>query len=90
MSFETFNWVGSAMLMVASIPQAYMSFKQGHSDGVSRMMLWLWFFGMMSCLVFFASISIWPTVTNYIFNLFVAGTILRYSYFPLEKKSSFS
>lgn len=87
MSFETFNIIGSAMLLICSVPQAVKSIKDGHSNGLSRLMLWLWLGGMAFCLVFFISAQIWPTVINYAFNLFVAGTITWYSYFPRKATS---
>lgn len=82
MSFELFNWIGSALLLICSVPQAYKSVKNGHSQGLSRLMLWLWMLGMAFCLVFFVYAQIWATILNYSFNLMVAGTITWYSYFP--------
>jgi uncharacterized protein with PQ loop repeat len=88
MQFEVFNAIGSALLLVCSVPQAIKSVRDGHSNGLSRLMLWLWLLGMSFCLVFFVRAEIWPTVINYAFNLFVASTITWYSYFPRRRQSS--
>lgn len=87
MQFETFNVIGSTLLLICSVPQAVKSVRDGHSEGLSRLMLWLWLMGMAFCLVFFAHAEIWPTVINYGFNLFVASTITWYSYFPRKATS---
>jgi uncharacterized protein with PQ loop repeat len=79
---DIFLWLGSAALMVCSVPQCIQSVRQGHSRGLNRLMLWLWVFGMGCCLVFFIDAAVWPMVMNYAFNMFVSGTITWYSYFP--------
>jgi uncharacterized protein with PQ loop repeat len=84
MIYETFNWIGAFLLLICSVPQAYQSWKQGHSKGLSPLMLWFWLTGMASCLVFFLHAQIWPTTISYGFNLLVAGTITWFYYFPRE------
>lgn len=87
MTADDFLWIGSAALLVCSVPQAIQSIRDGHSRGLNRLMLWLWLIGMASSLVFFVDREIWPSVINYTFNLFVAGAITWYSYFPRKATS---
>ena len=80
--FEIAGWIGSFFLLVCSVPQALKSWRQGHSRGLSPIMLWLWLFGMMFSLAYFLNLKAWPAVMNYTFNLFVCGVIILYYHFP--------
>lgn len=82
MSVEIFNVIGNALLLICSVPQALKSIVSGNSDGISKLMLWMWFAGMLLCLVFFTHAQMWPNVINYGFNLGVCSVIIRYAYFP--------
>ena len=82
LSAAVFGWVGSALLLVCSSPQAYQSWKQGHSRGLSPYMLWMWISGMLIQGVYFAAIGAWPAVISHSFNIVVASTITSYYYFP--------
>lgn len=42
---EILGFLGSFFLGVHSIPQAWKSFKDGHSDGLSHGLVWLWVLG---------------------------------------------
>jgi uncharacterized protein with PQ loop repeat len=79
---ELAGWIGAALLTVCSVPQAYKSWKEGHSSGVSPYMLWLWLIGMIFTLVYFCQIQAIPAIVNYCFNIIVAGIIIRYYHFP--------
>lgn len=82
MSAEVAAWLGQSLLLVCSLPQAIMSYRNGHSIGLSRLMLWCWFFGMVFSVIYFVATLQLPAIINYAFNLFVASVIIWYSYFP--------
>ncbi|MBT9137523.1 MAG: hypothetical protein DDT31_00054 [Syntrophomonadaceae bacterium] len=83
---EAFGWIGSLLLLTCSIPQAYMSVKEGHSRGLSPYMLWLWIFGMIFMLCYLVPIQATPAIISNTVNLFVAGTITWYYHFPQPRK----
>jgi uncharacterized protein with PQ loop repeat len=75
--------VGMLCFAICSIPQAYKSFKDGNSSGISHAFLWLWISGEVLTLlyVFLTSCDI-ILVLNYIFNLLFLGIITMYKFFP--------
>lgn len=79
---DTMGWIGSVALLICSLPQAVKSVKQGHSEGLSPLMLWLWLIGMVAMLIYFIPLQLWPPVISYAFNLFVASVIIWFYYFP--------
>jgi len=76
------GWIGSALLLICSIPQAWRSVKHGHSRGLSILTQWLWMGGMLFMLIYLVPRGIWPVVISHLVNIFVAGTIIWYYYFP--------
>jgi uncharacterized protein with PQ loop repeat len=86
MTAEVFGWAGSFLLSVASIPQAIQSYKQGHSEGLSTAMIWLWGAGMMSAMIYVTSKTDLPLMFNYGFNLVtVWATIAWFKHFPRSR-----
>lgn len=80
---EIFGWAGSFLLSTCSIPQAIQSWKQGHSEGLSVWMIWLWGAGMASAFIYVAGKSDLPLMFNYGFNLVtVWAVIVWFKYFP--------
>ena len=84
---EAFGWIGQMMLLVCSLPQAYMSWKNGHSNGLSRLMIWLWGGGMFFSVFYFIAEAKTPAIINYTFNLAVWGVIAWYHHFPRKTTS---
>jgi len=79
---EILGWIGSVLFAVAAIPQAWKSYKDGNSDGLSTLFLWLWFWGEIFVLIYTIPKLLWPLLFNYIFNILLLFVILRYKYFP--------
>ncbi len=80
---EMFGWAGSLLLSVCSIPQAVLSWKQGHSDGISPYMIWLWGAGMFATLLYVISKHDLPLIINYSFNLVAVWSVIAwYKHFP--------
>lgn len=73
------GWIGNLLLAVCGIPEAYLSYKRGHSRGISFSFLMLWFTGELFTLVYILNdIQSVPLVLNYAVNITAISTILRY------------
>jgi uncharacterized protein with PQ loop repeat len=80
---ETIGWISAACFALCGLPQAIKSYKDGNSDGIAALMLWLWTIGEV--------LAIWyvlgkhgmdlPLLTNYVVNLIFLTIILRYKYY---------
>jgi uncharacterized protein with PQ loop repeat len=81
---EFFGWFGGFLLAFCGTPQAWKSYKDGHSEGLSWTFLWMWFWGESLVLVYVAPQYLWPLILNYLFNIFLAGVILWYKFYPRQ------
>lgn len=82
MSYELVGWVGGLMLAVCAIPQAFLSYKQGHSNGLAIGMLVAWLLGEVFTLVYVAPKLDWPLIVNYSANIVCLVIICWYRAFP--------
>lgn len=79
--------IGSICLVISGVPQLYTCYKNGHADGVSVLMLFLWITGM-TCLLFYILFNHPEDIlllANYSINIIVILGILRYKFFPNKK-----
>jgi len=76
--------IATLLLISSSIPQVWMCYRNGHANGISAGMLWLWFSGMLL-------MGIYVTMTrggdlvlfsNYGINICMILIILKFKYFP--------
>lgn len=81
-------WLGQMLLLVCSLPQAFKSYRDGHSAGLSVYMIWLWGLGMFFSFFYFLMTAQVPATINYGFNIFVWAIIAKYYHFP--RKADFS
>jgi uncharacterized protein with PQ loop repeat len=79
---EITAWIGNLLLAVCAVPQAWASFRQGHSDGISSGMLWLWGIGTMLALPLQVDKGIAQAVMNYNVNLFLISVIVYFKLYP--------
>lgn len=79
---EILGWLGSICLAVCAIPQAWMSFKDKHSEGISWAFLLLWAFGEVFALAYVYDKLDLPLLLNYATNILVLGVILYYKIKP--------
>lgn len=79
---EFMGYVGSICLALCGIPQAITCYKQGHSEGIAPMFLWLWVLGEVFAAGYIIATQNWPLIVNYAVNTVVVGIILKYKYFP--------
>lgn len=70
--------------MVCAFPQAYKSYKDGITIGISDSFLVLWFLGELGFIGYTLSkFGVdWPLLLNYLGNLIALLIIMRYRYFP--------
>ena len=77
------SWLGSICFALCGIPQAWQSYKQGHSNGLSYLFLGLWFMGEALTIVYVASeIGSVPLLVNYGCNFVCLVIVIRYRMFP--------
>ena len=71
-------WFGSFMLAICAVPQAYKSYVDKHSNGVSWYFLLLWLFGEVFLLVYVINKLDIPLIINYLSNIIIVMVILYY------------
>ena len=75
---EIIGWIGSICFSLCALPQAVASFKQGHSDGISKIFLALWLTGEICMLWYTWRFGNLPITLNYLANLACLLVIIRY------------
>jgi uncharacterized protein with PQ loop repeat len=83
--FEIFGWLGSICLAICGIPQAWQSFKDKHSHGISWGFVLLWAFGEIFALAYVYDKLDLPLLLNYTTNILILGVIL---YFKINPKNT--
>lgn len=81
---ELLGWLGAFFFSICAAPQAFKAFKDGHSQGISLLFLFLWFCGEF-CMIFYTLLALnadAPLLVNYIFNLLCLFVILKYKVSP--------
>jgi uncharacterized protein with PQ loop repeat len=83
---EIIGWIGATAFTFCAVPQAYKSFKDGHSDGLSLYYLLLWLIGEIFTIIYVVPQGKLPLTMNYIGNLIVLIVILKYKFYPRKRK----
>lgn len=84
---EILGWVSQILFGICAIPQAYMSFRQGHSRGLSHALLWCWFFGEgLSIIYGYIKDIPLPIMCNYLLNFTCLCVIMKFRYFERRYK----
>jgi hypothetical protein len=83
--FEIMGWLGSICLAVCGIPQAWQSYKDKNSDGISWGFVILWAFGEVFALAYVYDKLDLPLLLNYATNILILGVILYYKVKPQNK-----
>ena len=84
--FELVGWIGAICLAVCCLPQAWLSFKQKHSNGVSNWLIILWGLGEVLTLIYVWPTGQMPLIYNYAANIVLLAVIAYYKIFPGESK----
>lgn len=79
---EVIGWIGSVAFTFCAVPQAYKSFVDGHSKGLSTYYLLLWLMGEIFTIIYVIPQGKLLLIVNYIGNLLVLLVILKYKFFP--------
>ena len=87
---EIVGWLGAVLLAVCGAPQAFKSFREGHSRGVSPSFLALWLGGEL-CFLYstIAKLGVvsW-LVFNYLGNIAFVLVIIYFAIFPKSDASA--
>jgi len=73
-----FGWLASVCFSLCSVPQAWESFKNGHSNGISWGFLLLWLIGEICAIIYVLPRRDMPLLINYIVNAFFISVIIFY------------
>ena len=80
---DTIGLLGVLFFAACAVPQAILSYRQGHSEGLSVVFLLLWTFGEIFTLIYvFAKLQDLLLMINYAGNLVLLSIIWRYKLFP--------
>lgn len=80
--FEILGWLGSICLAICGLPQAWQSFKDKHSHGISWGFVLLWSFGEIFALAYVYDKLDLPLLLNYATNILILAVILFYKINP--------
>lgn len=84
---EVIGWLGAVCFALCGAPQAWLSWKQGHSEGISWGLLGLWFIGEVCTLVYVIPKGHLPLLFNYLGNLIFVSLIIRYKIWPRRRRA---
>ena len=79
---DLFGWISTLAFSICTIPQAYKSFKEGHSDGLSTSLLVLWTTGEVTGTVYGILLNEWPLIISYGLNVLFVCVLTWYKFFP--------
>lgn len=82
---ETIGWIGAGAFAISSVPQAYKSYREGHSTGVSWGLLVLSQLGEICGMVYGFYHSLYPFVANYVLNFIMLNVIIYFKVRPRGK-----
>jgi len=72
------GYIGAICLAVCGAPQAYKSYKDKHSDGISTGFLVLWTVGEVLTFLYILPKMDIPLLLNYVSNILFLSVIWRY------------
>jgi uncharacterized protein with PQ loop repeat len=77
---EIIGWTGAIAFMLSAAPQAHLSWKQGHSRGISEWLLTLWMVGEILSIIYVLGKHglDMPLLSNYIVNIVFISIIIKY------------
>lgn len=76
--YELIGYLGSIALACCGAPQAYKSYKDKNSDGISKGFLGLWTSGEVLTLIYIIPKADIPLLINYSLNLIFLSVIIYY------------
>lgn len=86
---ELVGWGGSILFSLCAVPQAFASWKNKNSNGLTWSFLLMWFFGEFLTIIYVSQKDdVAPLLTNYYFNISLLLIIIWYRAFPSSKVPS--
>lgn len=82
---ELFGWIGAVCFAICAFPQAYKSYLDGHSNGISWGLLSLWMVGEISMVIYILPKLDLPLLLNYTGNIIFVSIIIKYKIRPRIK-----
>ena len=79
---EIFGWLGGIAFAVCAIPQAFQSWKDGHTQGLNWGFLGIWTVGEVCMTIYILPKGDLPLIINYLGNGICLGIMLWYKLFP--------
>ena len=76
------GWLGSICLAICGVPQAWTSYKDKHSHGISWAFLLLWGFGELFALLYVYDKLDLPLLMNYSINILILSIIFYFKFRP--------
>ena len=86
--FEVLGWLGSICLAICGLPQAWQSYKDKNSEGISWGFILLWAFGEVFALAYVYDKLDLPLLLNYATNILILAVILYYKINPSKDSPS--
>lgn len=84
---EIIGWIGSTLFALCAIPQAWQSWKNKNSNGLTWSFLLMWLFGEILTVIYVSQKDdVLPLLVNYYFNLVLLLIIIWYRAFPQNKE----
>ena len=77
---ETIGWIGSIFLALCAVPLAWQSYKQKHSNGVSKLFLTMWMVGELLTFAYVLPKQDYPLILNYGLNIACLVIVIRYKF----------
>lgn len=83
---QSLGWTGHILFAISALPQAWLSYKQGHSQGISWGLLYMWFGGEAIAIIYglYENVPM-PLMVNYLVNFSCLLVIIRYRKFPRQE-----
>lgn len=76
---DIIGWIGAICFSVCAAPQAYKSYKEKSSEGISILFLGLWYVGELFTLMYVSlTTAQLPLIVNYVFNIICILIIIYY------------
>jgi uncharacterized protein with PQ loop repeat len=75
---ELIGWLGSILFAICAAPQAWKSYKDGHSDGLATSFLVMCYLGEVLTLIYVWPTGNMPLIFNYVMNLIFLSVMAWY------------
>jgi len=81
------GWIGAIAYACCAFPQAVRCWRNGHGEGLSATMLWVWLVGGVSMLIAIPLKFGWVPwlMMNYAGNISALLIIMRYHFWPSRR-----